>query len=137
VNHSDKILLFDGICNLCNGLVRFIIIRDRHARIRFVPLQAVETQYIASLHVKFDLVREDMETVIYISSDKIYFKSSAVLHLLRDLGGGWNIFYGLIIIPKFIRDLFYDLIAWSRYRVFGKRDTCMIPAPEIKERFIF
>jgi len=137
VSHSDKILLFDGVCNLCNGLVRFIIKKDRRAGIKFTPLQVAEAQRIASLYVKFDLVRNDLETVKYISNDKTYLKSSAVLHILKDIGGGWQIFYGLIIIPKSLRDFFYDLVARSRYRIFGKRETCMVPAHEIKERFIF
>jgi predicted DCC family thiol-disulfide oxidoreductase YuxK len=132
---SDNILLFDGVCNLCNGLVRFIIKRDRHARIKFAPLQS-DSQYIASLLGKFDAVPVDMETVIYISGNKIFFKSSAILHVLKDIGGLWRLFYGFIIVPPVIRDFFYIRIARSRYMIFGKSDSCMVPVPEIEDRFI-
>ena len=135
MNVSDNILLFDGVCNLCNGLVRFIIRIDRHTRIKFAPLQA-DSQHIVNLLEKFDPVPVDMETVIYISGNKIFFKSSAILHVLKDIGGLWRLLYVFIIVPRVIRDLFYIQIARSRYLIFGKRDSCMVPIPEIKDRFI-
>ena len=134
MNPPFSILLFDGVCNLCNGLVRFIIRKDRKEKIKFVPIQAAE-QCIGPLLEKFDLVPDDLETVIYISGNRIYIKSSAILHVLKDIGGFWRIFYGFIIIPRFIRDLFYNLIARSRYRIFGKRNSCMVLSPDTEKRF--
>jgi len=133
MNTTGPILLFDGICNLCNGLVRFIIKRDHNARMLFTPLQSQAGQ---SLMKKFKPDTDEIDTVIYISGEKYFLKSAAILHILKDLGRAWRLFYGLIIIPKFIRDFLYDLIARSRYRIFGKTDTCMIPPDNIKERFL-
>lgn len=130
---SGNILLFDGVCNLCNGLVRFIIRRDPDAIIKFASLQSPAGQ---SLLERFDLSAKEIDSVVYITGDKRYLKSSAILHLLKELGGGWRLFYGFIIIPGFIRDFFYNLIAVNRYRIFGKTDTCMVPAPDIMSRFL-
>jgi predicted DCC family thiol-disulfide oxidoreductase YuxK len=133
MNGSDNIVLFDGVCNLCNGIVRFIMRRDHDRKIRFAPIQSALGQ---SLYKKFELSSDNIDTVIYISSDKYYLRSSAVLHVLKDIGGVWRFFYGLIIIPRVIRDLFYDQVARSRYLIFGKRDTCMIPDTDIADRFL-
>jgi len=133
MNISDKIVLFDGVCNLCNGFVRFIIRRDQNARISFAPIQSPFGQ---SLYKKFILPAENIDSVIYIVDNKHYLRSSAVLHILKELRGGWGLFYGLIIIPRFIRDFFYNLIARRRYIFFGKRETCMVPLPEIQNRFL-
>lgn len=129
----DKILLFDGVCYLCNSLVRFVIRRDKKALIRFASLQSESGKSILS---DSGLTRDSIDTVVYKSGQIIFLKSSAVLNLFKDLGGGWMILYSLVIIPAFIRDFFYDMIAKSRYRIFGRRETCMIPSEEIESRFI-
>jgi predicted DCC family thiol-disulfide oxidoreductase YuxK len=118
MNNSDPILLFDGVCNLCNGLVRFIEKRDNNGRIRFVPLQSDTGK---SLLLMAGLSPDSIDT-----GEKILFKSAAVLNLLKSMGGGWRLFYCLIIIPPFIRDLFYNLIAKNRYKLFGKRESCEV-----------
>ena len=133
MNGSDNIVLFDGVCNLCNGIVRFIMRRDHDRIIRFAPIQSPLGQ---SLYKRFELSSDNIDTVIYISSDKYYLRSSAVLHVLKDIGGVWRFFYSLIIIPRFIRDIFYNQVARSRYLVFGKRITCMIPGQETTDRFL-
>ena len=130
---SGPILLFDGVCNLCNGLVKFIIRRDRGAKIRFAPLQSPAGQSLLKIS---GLAANEIDSVVYMSGDKRFLKSSAVLHLLKELGGGWRLFYVFIIIPKFIRDFFYNIIARMRYKVFGKTESCMVPTPDIKERFL-
>ena len=132
MNQPFPILFFDGFCNLCNGLVWFIIRKEIGAKIKFVPLQSQTGQ---SLLKKFDLEPFDIDSVVYFTGDKIYLKSSAVLHILKEIGGGWSLFYGFIVIPKFIRDFFYNMIAWNRYKIFGKRNTCMVPSPDINKRF--
>lgn len=130
---SGPILLFDGVCNLCNSLVRFIIKRDPDAKIRFAPLQSHAGQSLLKIS---GLAASEIDSVVYITGDKHFIKSSAVLHLLKESGGRWRLFYGFIIIPEFIRDFFYTMIAKSRYKVFGKSETCMVPTPDIKERFL-
>jgi len=130
---SDHILLFDGVCNLCNGLVKFVIRNDRQGKIKFAPLQSLTGESLLS---GFFPDNEIVDTVIFIVKDKLYFKSTAVLHLLRELGSGWRLFYGLIIIPVPVRDFFYNIIARSRYRIFGKMDTCMVPDQELEARFL-
>jgi predicted DCC family thiol-disulfide oxidoreductase YuxK len=127
------ILLFDGVCNLCNRLVIFIIRRDNKARIKFSALQSPGG---LSLLQERGLSAEGINSIVFIEGDRYFLKSSAVLHLLKALGGGWSIMYGLIIIPYFIRDFFYNLIAKYRYRIFGISDNCMIPGPEIEDRFL-
>lgn len=130
---SSHILLFDGVCNLCNSLVRFIIKKDRDAKIKFTPLQSVSGN---SLLKKINISASVTDSVIYITGDEFFLKSSALLHLLKDLGGVWKLFYGFIIIPLFIRDFFYNIIAKNRYKIFGKTDKCMVPASDHRERFV-
>jgi predicted DCC family thiol-disulfide oxidoreductase YuxK len=133
MENSGTILLFDGVCNLCNGLVKFIIRRDKSGRIRFASLQSVAGQ---SLLLCAGLKQDSIETVVYFSGEKIFLKSLAILNLLKDIGGGWKLFYPLKIIPSFIRDFMYNQIAKRRYRIFGRRETCMIPSEDFESRFI-
>jgi predicted DCC family thiol-disulfide oxidoreductase YuxK len=121
------------VCNLCNCAVKCIIRIDKKERIRFAPIQSVPGQ---SLLKKSSIDSNVIDSVVYLSGGRVFLKSSAVLHLLKDIGGAWKILFGFIIIPRFIRDFFYDLIAKSRYRVFGKRESCMLPSDEIKRRFL-
>lgn len=127
------ILLFDGFCNLCNNLVRFVIKQDRKKVIRFASLQSPPGNQLLR---KFGLDSDDFDSVVYVSGERYYLKSSAVLHIFKDIGHGWRLVYGFIIIPKFIRDFLYDIISKSRHRIFGKTDACMVPSEEIKERFL-
>lgn len=134
MDHPDNIVFFDGVCNLCNGLVKFIIKRDLKKVILFSPLQSPFGQ--ATLR-KMKMDPEEVNTVVYFSGDKLYLKSSAILQILRDMGGALKLLFGLIVVPRFIRDFIYDLVARNRYKVFGKQESCMVPTPEVKERFIF
>ena len=129
----EHLILFDGVCNLCNSTVLFIIKRDRKKRFVFTPLQSPAGEKIIS---QVNLNQINQSTVVYVRKDVVYLKSTAILSILKDLGGGWNLFYILIIIPPCIRDLVYDIIAKYRYRVFGKRESCMVPTLEISERFL-
>lgn len=130
---ESNILLFDGVCNLCNRIVQFTIKRDSKGKFRFASLQSESGQELLK---KFNLPTEDFDSFVFIQGDKHYTKSSAGLRVLKELGRGWKLFYVLMIIPKPIRDFFYGLVAKSRYRMFGKRDTCMVPTPELNERFL-
>jgi predicted DCC family thiol-disulfide oxidoreductase YuxK len=130
---GTDIILFDGICNLCNRLVLFIIKRDKDDRFKFASLQSdVGQQWLKQL----GLVKTGFESLVLIRGDKYYLKSTGVLKILKELGGVWKAFYIFIVIPHPIRDLFYNLVAKSRYKIFGKRNVCMIPTPELKERFL-
>ncbi len=133
MNIPDHLILFDGVCNLCNGLVKFIIRRDRQGKIKFSALQSSFGQSFLE-NFKPDPIK--INTVIYVSERRIFYKSLAILHLLKDLGGIWKLSYGFIIIPAFLRDFIYDLIASTRYRIFGKKDSCMIPTDDVKWRFL-
>jgi predicted DCC family thiol-disulfide oxidoreductase YuxK len=123
MDNSGPILLFDGVCNLCNSLVKFIVRRDKNARISFASLQSGTGQ---SLLLKAGLSKESIDTIVYFTGEKILLRSSAVLNLLKDLGGGWKLFYALIIIPSFIRDFVYKLIAKNRYKLFGRSESCEV-----------
>ncbi|HSZ34214.1 MAG TPA: thiol-disulfide oxidoreductase DCC family protein [Puia sp.] len=127
------LILFDGVCNLCNRLVRFIIKRDPSARFKFASLQSdIGYQWLN----RFGLTNNAPDSVVLIKDEKYYLKSTGVLKILRDLGSVWKVFYIFMIVPRPVRDFVYDMIAKSRYRIFGKRDTCMIPTPDLKDRFL-
>lgn len=128
-----KIILFDGICNLCDGIVLFIIKRDKKELFRFAALQSAAGK---ELRRRYSLPDERYDTVYYIRDDTPYQKSAAILHILRDLGGGWRLFYCLIRIPAGARDAIYTWIARNRYRLFGKKTSCLLPGQEIRNRYL-
>jgi predicted DCC family thiol-disulfide oxidoreductase YuxK len=130
---TDDILLFDGVCNLCNGAVRFIIKRDKKGKFKFASLQSDAGRLCLE---RLGVTSNEFESFVLIQKDKYYLKSTAALKVLRELGGFWSIFYIYIWLPRFFRDFIYDIIAKSRYRIFGKRDACMIPTPELQSRFL-
>lgn len=127
------VILFDGVCNLCNSSVQFIIARDAKAQFRFASLQSAYGQRQMS---KFNLPASELNSVLLIKDGKLYQKSSAALHIARMLSGAWPLMFAFIIVPPFIRNAVYDFIASNRYKWFGKKDECMIPTPELKSRFI-
>jgi predicted DCC family thiol-disulfide oxidoreductase YuxK len=130
---EGPILLFDGCCNLCNRLVIFIIKRDPEARIRFASLQS---DIGKSLLKENGFLGEHTDSIVLILDGNHFIRSLAVLNILKLLGGGWKFFYIFIIIPRFILDFLYDLVARNRYKVFGKSYTCMVPSEEIAGRFL-
>ncbi len=131
--NESPILLFDGVCNLCNSTVLFTLKRDSKAKFKFAALQSEPGQ---ALLKKFNLPLDQFDSFVLITGDKYYLKSTAGLHVLKELGGVWKLFYILIIFPRPLRDFVYDIIAKWRYKIFGKRDVCMIPSPEIEQRFL-
>jgi predicted DCC family thiol-disulfide oxidoreductase YuxK len=133
IHITSYILLFDGVCNLCNHTVQFVIKRDTKAKFRFASLQSVSGQ---NLLKKFGLPLDDFDSFVLIKGDKYYLRSTAGLHVLKELGGIWKFFYALIIFPRPLRDFVYNLVARTRYKTFGKSDSCIIPTSEIKERFL-
>jgi predicted DCC family thiol-disulfide oxidoreductase YuxK len=120
----SPILIFDGNCNLCNGLVKFIIKQDNRGRILCVYLQSETGK---SLIANFSIDPSDIDSAIFISSEGLFLKSSAILHLFKELGGVWKLLYGFIIFPLFIRDSLYNLVARNRYKMFGRQVSCVYP----------
>jgi predicted DCC family thiol-disulfide oxidoreductase YuxK len=127
------IILFDGVCNLCNGAVLFIIRHDRNARFNFASLQSTFGQEKLK---QFGLSSDKLNTIVLLSKGRIFTKSSAALEIARHLDGLWPLFSLFKIVPSRVRDFAYDFIARNRYRWFGKREVCMIPTPKLKSRFL-
>lgn len=130
---TDPVILFDGVCNLCNNSVLFIIKRDPKAKFKFASLQS---ELGKSQLEKFGLPVTELNSVLLIKDGKLFQKSNAALEIAKHLGGGWPVFYVFKLVPVFLRDGFYNWIARNRYRWFGKKDACMIPTPELKSRFL-
>lgn len=128
-----KIILFDGVCNLCNSFVQFIIKRDHNAIFKFASLQSDFGQ--AFLRSK-NLNPLELKSVILIDDETVYTQSNAALRILKHLDGAWKLGYAFIIIPPFIRNGFYKIVAKYRYKLFGQKDQCMVPTVELKARFL-
>ncbi|SFE75496.1 thiol-disulfide oxidoreductase DCC family protein [Alteribacillus iranensis] len=134
-NRSEQhaVILFDGVCNVCHSSVQFIIRRDREAYFRFASLQS---ETAASLLSSVGLSSSDMSSIVLLEGDRYFTESTAVLRICKRLDGLWSMLYVLRLVPSFIRDPLYRLFAKNRYRFFGKKDQCMVPTPDIKERFL-
>jgi predicted DCC family thiol-disulfide oxidoreductase YuxK len=130
---EHPIILFDGVCNFCNGTINFIIKKDRKRIFRFAPLQSEAGKELLK---KYSLSTTDLDSFVLIYKDKAYKKTTAALHLYPLLGGAWKLVKVLWLFPAFIRDAGYDLIARNRYRWFGKKEACMIPSPEVRSLFL-
>ncbi len=130
---EQSIIFFDGVCNLCNHSVQFIIKRDKKGQFQFASLQSAKA--VELLPEEF-IQGDNFQSIVLLKGDRHYKKSTAALMVAKKLSGLWPALYVFIIIPAFIRDVFYDIIAKNRYLLFGKKDQCMIPSPEMKHRFI-
>lgn len=133
MDNNKIILLFDGVCNLCNGFVQFILKRNKKRNIYFGALQSESGQRLLK---EKGLPCDKFETLIVISKGTILKRSQAFFFLCSQLDFPWPLMGIFRIIPKFISDFVYDRIAKSRYLVFGKKDVCMMPTEAIKDRFI-
>lgn len=129
-----RIVFFDGYCNLCNSVVDWLMRVDHKKAIQFASLQGTTARDL----LKAEALPQglDPNTVIYFRQGKQYNRSSAALMILWDLGGAWALSAPLFLVPKFLRDLVYNLVAKTRYRVFGKKDTCRLPTPEERGRIL-
>ena len=130
----EQIVLFDGVCNLCNSSVNFIVDRDPKVRFKFAALQSEKGQELLSQILRAN--ESSFDSIVLISNNSVYIKSSAALRIARHLNGLWPILYSFMIIPKPLRDFVYDFIAKNRYKWFGKSDVCRIPTPDLQSRFI-
>lgn len=128
----DQIILFDGVCNLCNSSVQFIIKRDTAGYFKFASLQSESGQTL----LKKCGLNNNLNSFVLIENNKVYLKSSAALRVCSKLGTGWRILSIFRFLPPFIRDFLYDIVAKNRYKWFGKEESCMLPLPEWKERFL-
>lgn len=133
VTEKFHIVLFDGVCNLCNNSVDFIIRRDTK---NVFKVGAIQDEHTQKLLDSYEIPADYLDSLIYIHKDQVYFKSRGALEIARNLGGLWPILYGLIIIPAFIMDPIYDWVARNRYRWFGKKETCRLPTPEERAKFL-
>lgn len=129
-----KIILFDGVCNLCNSSVQYVIKRDTKDEFRFVALQSELGQKILK-HI--GIADKNIDSIVlYLPGVAYYYKSSAVIEISNTLQGFFN--YGMLfrLLPTFLRDTVYDYVAKNRYRWYGKQESCMIPTPELKAKFL-
>jgi len=129
----SPVILFDGVCNLCNRSVNFILKRDSGKIYKFASLQSDAAINIFNKH---NLNLDKFDTIVLIKDQKVYQKSNAILEVTRSLGGLWPLLYVFKLIPRFLRDALYDYIAKNRYSWFGKSDQCRVPTPDLKERFL-
>lgn len=129
----NAIIFFDGICNFCNSSVNFIIKRDKKNYFLFSSLQS---EYSQNFLTKNNFPKNNFDSIILIENNKLYRKSTAALKIAGHLSGLWKLSYVFIIIPPFVRDFFYDILAKNRYKWFGKKEVCMIPDEKIKRKFL-
>ena len=130
---EKPIILFDGVCNFCNGSVNFLIRRDKKNVFRFAALQSQTAQKLLAQYKK---QKKGFESFVLMQDGKAYEKSSAALKVLKKLPWYWKWAQVFWIVPKFIRDGVYDVIARNRYKWFGKKEECMIPTSEVRNRFL-
>ncbi len=127
------VLLFDGVCNLCNASVQWVLRHDRAGRFRFAALQSETGQ---ALLARFGLDQEHFDTAVLVDGDRIFTRSDAALEILRQLGFPWSAVAVLRWAPRSLRNVVYDWVARNRYRWFGRQEKCLLPRPEWKQRFL-
>lgn len=130
---GTAIIFFDGVCNLCNGAVQFIIARDYRNVFQFASLQS---GFAKEKLAPYGIVPDQHQSIILLRDGKVYQQSSAALRIAKNLSWLWPLLYGFIIIPPFIRDALYRFVANNRYRWFGKRESCWLPDAALKSRFL-
>lgn len=130
---NEHVILFDGVCHLCQGAVKFIIKRDPVGRFRFASLQS---QAGSRLLQAAGSQEESLDSVVLIEQGQYYTRSAAALRIARGLRYPWPLLYAFILVPRGLRDAVYRYVAKHRYRWFGKDETCLVPTRELKERFL-
>jgi predicted DCC family thiol-disulfide oxidoreductase YuxK len=135
---AAPVMLYDGVCGFCNKSVQLILDRDRRGSIRFAALQSDYGLAVIERHPEL----RDIDSVVFVETstdvndERVHVRSNAALKIASYLGGFWRVFLAAKVIPRPARDYLYDLFARNRYRLFGKYDTCMLPPPEVRSRFI-
>lgn len=131
--NNRYLIIFDGVCVFCNGVVNFIIKRDSACVFTFSPMQSEVAQSLIKQH---HASKEILNTLMLIKNGTCYLRTDAILEIAKDLSGMWYLFNVFKIIPRPIRDFLYTLFARNRYKLFGKRNSCMVPTESVKKRFI-
>ncbi|MDA1353733.1 MAG: DCC1-like thiol-disulfide oxidoreductase family protein [bacterium] len=129
-DNKERIVFFDGVCGLCNGWVDFLLDIDSNSRLKFSPLQGEK----AKLSLKG--IQEQLDTVVYYKNHQVFTKSTAILEILKDMGGLWSLIYIFKVIPKVFRDALYKAVSKNRYKLFGQSDACRMPSSDERKRFI-
>ena len=130
---GKDILLFDGVCNLCNNSINFVIDHDPEEKFKFAALQS---EFGQKKLKELNLDPKDFDSIVLLSNNQVHVKSTAALKIAKGLSGGWPMLYAFIILPPFIRHAVYNLIAKNRYKIWGRADQCRVPTAELKQRFI-
>jgi len=130
---GQPVIFFDGVCNLCNASVQFVIAQDKKDQFKFTALQG---DFAKEILPKFNADSEKLNTILLLEDGRLYTKSSAALRIARKLNGLIPLLYAFIVIPKFIRDWVYDIVAKNRYRWWGRQESCWVPTPELKNKFL-
>lgn len=130
---TTPVIYFDGVCNLCSGVVQFILKHDKKEIFKFASLQGDAGQRMLAAH---NFPTAHFKTFILEENGRVFTRSSAALRIAKLLGGAWSLAYVLTIVPAFIRDAIYNFISDNRYKWFGKKDACWMPKPEWNRRFI-
>jgi predicted DCC family thiol-disulfide oxidoreductase YuxK len=133
MDQKQQIILFDGVCNLCNGFVQFVINHDPTAKFKFASLQSEAAEKLIE---GFQLPPSRPDSIMLIQNKQLYLESTAALRILRQLTGIWPVLYAGMLLPAFVRDAVYKIIARNRYRWFGRQESCMLPSPSLKSRFL-
>jgi predicted DCC family thiol-disulfide oxidoreductase YuxK len=135
---NAPVLLYDGVCGFCNKTVQMILERDQRGTLRFAALQSDYGRAVVERHPEL----RGVDSVVYVEGspgeggERVFARSDAALRVLKYLGGAWKILLAARVIPKPVRDFFYDLFARNRYRMFGKYESCRLPPPEVRSRFL-
>ena len=129
----ESIVLFDGVCNFCNGSVNFIIKHDSRKRFKFAALQSEIGQKLLR---QYGLNENDLDSVVLVENGRAFTRTTAALKTARHLDGllSWSAVF--LIVPRAVRDIFYKLFAKNRYKLFGRTEACMMPTPELRHRFL-
>lgn len=130
---SPKVVLFDGVCNLCNSSVQFLIRNDKSNKLKFASLQSDFGQNVL---LDYHKDSNDFDSFIYLRDNRLLEKSTAALYVIKDLGGIYSVLFVFIFVPAFIRNALYSYVAKNRYRWFGKREQCMMPTTNLQDKFI-
>ena len=133
MEYPNRLVLFDGVCNFCNFWIQFALKRDKKGKLTFGSLQGEAAQRVLP---QYNIDPTILTSVIFIEDGIAYRESTAALKVCRHLDGGWKLLYALIIIPAFLRDGIYKWIGKNRYKWFGKQESCMLPTPQQRSRFV-
>jgi predicted DCC family thiol-disulfide oxidoreductase YuxK len=132
-DENSPIILFDGVCNLCEYSVQFIITRDPRGMFKFAPLQSEAGQSLLNRH---GISTDDLSTFVLLENGRVFNRSTAALRVVKRLGWPWPVLFVFMAVPGPIRDAVYDFIARNRYQWFGKKEQCMVPTQEVRARFL-